>query len=176
MSVILQGTEVDDFVWTWFSECLVQDGVVRLFRKHRISGWTVKPAKARFRRSKGRPPQLWEFIVTGWGGLAPRASGIRLKKWCRHCGHTFYSPLWRPTNLIDPKKWDGSDIFIVWPLPMFILVAEKVVSLLQEHQLTGWTAAPVEKLRLRGGFSPGRLEYYMPADLASQRAESREMR
>jgi hypothetical protein len=136
----------------------------------------AKPARAKFRRSAKRPPPVWELVVTGWGGLAPKSSGVKLKKWCRHCGHTYYSPLWKPTNLVDSTKWDGADIFIVWPLPRFILVTDRVVSLLKKHAITGWTATSVENLILRGGFSPGRLEYYMPQRLARQRVESAEMK
>lgn len=175
LSVLLQSKKVEDIVWTWFDECLIQAKVIQFFRKHGMKGWKAKPARAKFERASGNPPALWELIVTGWGGLATPKSGIRLRKWCRYCGHTTYGPLSRPENLIDPEKWDGTDFFIVWPLPKFIFVTPKVVRLLQENRISGWTATPVEQLRLRGGFSPGRLEHYMPLRLARRRVESPEM-
>lgn len=175
MSVVLPSPKVDDFVWTLLHECLVQASVIRLLRRHRISGWMVRAANAKFKRLAKKPPRLWEFKATGWAGLAPTSSGIRLKKWCRYCGDTLYSPLSRPASLIDVKKWDGSDVFIVWPLPMFIFVTSRVVSVLSGSEITGWTATPVENLRIRGGFSPGRLSYYMPAPLAHSRVVSPEM-
>ena len=39
--------------------------------------------------------------------------------------------------LIDASKWDGSDFFMVWPLPLFIFVTDRVVRAIHDSRLTG---------------------------------------
>jgi len=70
LGVELRGKRVDDFVWTFFSDCLVQDRVLELFQKHGVTGYEVKPkpVKAIFKRKQDHePPRLSELVVTGWG-------------------------------------------------------------------------------------------------------------
>ena len=43
LGVELRGERVDDFVWTFFSECLVQDRVLEVFKDHDVTGYEVKP-------------------------------------------------------------------------------------------------------------------------------------
>src|SRR5713226_8296210 len=66
LSVLLPGRSVDDFVWTWQSECLIQDHVLGVLEKKCFSGFVVRPAKARFEEKNAEePPRLWELVVTG---------------------------------------------------------------------------------------------------------------
>ena len=65
LSVTLPSGVVQDIVWTWYSECLVQDHVLQLFREHKLTGFDVKPVKSRFKNSSEKPPTLWELCVTG---------------------------------------------------------------------------------------------------------------
>jgi hypothetical protein len=39
--------------------------------------------------------------------------------------------------LIDPAAWDGSDLFIVWPLPLFRFAGERLANILREEKLPG---------------------------------------
>jgi hypothetical protein len=156
--------DVEDFVWTWYSECLVQDRTLELLRSSGLTGFELKPVKARFKKSTGRPPRLWEMVVTGWAGMAKPESGIHLdeSKSCPACGHLRYTGLINARQLIDETEWDGSDFFMVWPIPRFIFVSEAVVRLFRERGLTGVEVVPVAKLESMDGFAPGRLSYYMP--------------
>ena len=42
LSVALPGSSVDDFVWTWQSECLIQDHVLRVLENKRFTGFEVR--------------------------------------------------------------------------------------------------------------------------------------
>lgn len=165
LSVRLGGKMVRDFVWTWYSECLIQRQVLDLFRDHGITGFAVKQVKSRFRRkADGSPPPLWELVVTGWGGVAPAESGIKLDpaRSCSACGSLRYTGLTNPEWLIDEGHWDGSDFFMVWPLPRFILVTDTVAAVIKEAQFKGAELIDVAKMEKTSGYGPGRLSYWMP--------------
>jgi hypothetical protein len=170
LSVTLRGKGVEDFVWTWHGECMIQDHVLDLFRRSGFTGFDVKPAKARFKSPAAQsPPRLWEVVVTGWAGMASMESGITLVEHCPGCGHLNYSPCRNPASLIDRSKWDGSDFFMVWPMPGFILVTDRVAQTIHGSRLRGAVLKRVEDLHFSDdyGFSPGRLSHWMPADRAS---------
>lgn len=150
LSVTLPGRKVQDIVWTWYSECLIQDRVLNLFRDNGLTGFEVKPVKSVFKKAREKPPRLWELVVTGWAGMAPPESGIRLVERCEGCGHTTYSEPSDVTKLISPSQWDGSDFFIVWPLPNFIFVTERVVHVIRDNDLKGVVLTPPAKLLFLG--------------------------
>lgn len=173
LSVALPGRTVQDFVWTWYSECLVRDRVLKLFELSGFTGYDVKPARAKYKRaSEGQPPVLRELIVTGWAGMASPESGIRLVERCEGCGHTVYSGSNNSGALIDVTQWDGSDFFIVWPLPAFIFVTDRVAQVIRDNRLTGAVLTQPNDLDLSGGllrsFSPGQLSDSMPEERARQ--------
>lgn len=173
LSIVLPRV-VEDFVWTWLSECMIQQRVLDLFRQAGFTGFEVKPVKARFRGKSTRvPPVLWELIVTGWGGMAPPESGIHLleEKSCKVCGHLRYSGLTNPERLIDERKWDGSDFFIVWPLPNYRFVSERVADFIGKQGLTGVRFLRPETLEVDGA-SPGRLSHSMPEARARELGEA----
>ena len=163
----LTGRTVQDFVWTWQSECLVQDDVLKLFKASGLTGYEVKPVKARFNRASEREcPRLWEIIVTGWAGLASAESGIKLVERCNACGDLGYSGCNDPERLIDVSRWDGSDFFMVWPLPKYTFVTDRVAQIIRDNRLTGAILKQPRELDLSGGFGPGRLSYWMPQERA----------
>ncbi len=168
LSVALRGKGVEDFVWTWYSECLVQDHVLELFKARRFTGFDVKPAKARFKHRSEQARTLWELIVTGWAGMAPPESGIKLIEHCPACRHQVYSACTHAERLIVPSHWDGSDFFIVWPLPNFIFVTDRVAKVVRENRLKGAVLKQPNELDLSGGFTPGRLSYQMPPERARE--------
>jgi hypothetical protein len=169
LSIALRGGAVQDFVCTWYSEFLVQDHGLQLFKASGLSGYQVKPVRAKFKRqSKQQPPILWEVIVTGWAGMAPAESGIKLVEQCPGCGYLRYSECTDIEKLIDESQWDGSDFFIVWPLPKFIFVTGRVAQVIRDNRLSGAILLPPNELDLTGGFSPGRLSYWMPPERARQ--------
>ena len=90
LSVTLPRYPVQDFVWEWGGGCLLRDSAIELLKDNRFTGFEVKPVKVRFKRGSGEPPRLWELVVTGWGGMAPPGSGIRLIESCLACGSPHY--------------------------------------------------------------------------------------
>jgi hypothetical protein len=177
LSVELPNLPVDDIVWTWYSECLVQDRVLELCRKHNLTGFMVKPVKAQFKRNarKHPMPRLWELVVTGWAGMAPPESGIRLKYSCSACGDLEYTCFNNPTALIKESQWDGSDFIMVWPMPGFIFITDRVANVFRENRLRGFQLIDIGKMVCENGgssgFGPGRLSHYMPEDLARKYGE-----
>lgn len=163
LSVTLPSEIVKDFMWTWQNECSLQDHVLGLFHTSGLSGFEVKPAKAKFRYAVNRkPPRIWELIVTGWAGMASPESGIRLVERCDKCGHIRYFGCTDPSKIIDLSQWDGNDFFIVWPLPKLIFVTDRLVRVIQDNHLTGANLILPDTLDLSGEFSPGHLSYWMP--------------
>lgn len=173
LSVLLPRGTVQDLVWTWYSECLIQDHVLNLFRQEGFSGFEVKPAKARFKGSTDKPPRLWELVVTGWGGLARPESGIHRTRYCETCQSVRYSGIKDASQLIDENTWDGSDFFIVWPMPLFILISYRVADCIRDHRLSGVVLKPTEELRtVNDTIGGGRLSYWMPESRARELGEA----
>lgn len=173
LTVILPGSRVEDFVWTWQSECLVQTHVLELLRSNGLTGFEVRPVAARFRISSDPPPILWELILTGWAGQAKRESGIQINqvKSCPECGYLKYTGLIAPEYLIDEGNWDGSDFFMVWPMPRYLFVTERVVEVVHKNYLKGIEVVAVPELKPTDEFSPGRLSYFMPERRARELGE-----
>jgi len=177
LSVVLSNSSVQDFIWTWYHECLIQDQTLKLLRQFGFSGFEVKPVAARFKKSTERPPTIWELILTGWGGVAKPESGIRLDEpgSCKVCGFLHYTDIVEAKQLIDENQWDGSDFFMVWPLPNFVFVTERVVNVIHEHHLTGLRVERTSELKksphVIPGYSPGRLSYSMPEQRARELGE-----
>ena len=99
-------------------------------------------------------------------------TAVRLIEACPSCGHLRYSACTNPGRLIDPGKWDGSDFFMVWPLPAYVFITERVALMIQENDLSGGVLKQVGKLvfssGIGSGFSPGRLSYHMPEQRARE--------
>jgi len=137
LTVALPGRRVEDIVWTWYSECLLTDRVLELFKSSGFTGFEVKPAKARYKRAKEEPPRLWELVVNGSAGVASPESGIKLMEHCPACNLSYYSSCTNPGKLIDVAQWDGTDLFTVWPLGNYIFVTQRAAQMIHHTGLTG---------------------------------------
>jgi hypothetical protein len=78
--------------------------------------------------------------------------------------------------LIDDQQWDGSDFFIVWPLPGYRFTIDRVARAIREHQFTGVQFTAPESLDFNGRLfpqtlSPGRLSWWMPEPRARELGE-----
>lgn len=168
LDVIVPCDPPPDVIFTYMSYCLIQDRVRELFEQEHLTGFTTGPAKARVERTRATI-SVRELSITGWAGMAPTASGIREDYRCEACGHLHYSELENPRALVEPKNWDGSDFFMIWPLPMFRFVTKRVVEVCEKHGVTGVTFQrnyPSPGRVKPSGYSPGRLSYYMPVGRA----------
>jgi hypothetical protein len=102
--------------------------------------------------------------VTGWAGIASPESGIRLVEVCAGCGMRKYSGVERHDKLIDWEQWSGDDLFIVWPLPKFILISSRGADVLRSLKVKSYNLASM-RIPIRGP-CVGPLSYYMPRDVA----------
>jgi hypothetical protein len=165
LRITLERGPVPDLVWTSGSGLLVTDQVRDLFHTNHLTGFNLLPAHARWKRRQANtppPPTLWEVQTIGWAGVARPESGIRLVERTPCCDHLRYSTCEVPSLLIDEREWDGSDFFMVWPLPLFHFVTERAARVILEHELTGGVLLDLADIELNYGFSPGRLSYWMP--------------
>lgn len=165
LHVLIPGTSAPDILFSWTGEYLVQEHLYRLFDSERITGIWTRPADAVLKRT-GEPLAVRELGLSGWGGVAPPESGIREVLRCRVCGNLMYSKLRHPEKLINLEAWDGSDFFMVWPLPRYIFVTKKVVELFKTHKISGARFTQELEPSVSDTYSPGRLSYYMPEERA----------
>jgi hypothetical protein len=169
LSVTLRRQPTEDFVWTWYSECLVTQKVVDLFRSEGFTGYDLQPVTARLQsKAGGLSSQLRELVVTGWAGIARRESGVVLVEECSGCGLKRYSCFNSPEFLIDSSNWDGTDFFMVWPLPKFIFVTDRVAAAVGKANLRGARLVPLHQLHCEGTLGGGRLSYWMPEERAHE--------
>jgi hypothetical protein len=108
--------------------------------------------------------------------MAPPSSGIRLIEECKSCDHKVYSIYSNPSLIFDQSKWDGSDFFMVWPLPRYIFVTDRVRQSIVD---AGFRGAKFQKLSdLKTGLSdtltPGRLSDWMPLERAKSLGDALE--
>lgn len=191
LSVLLTSKTIPDFVWTWYSDCLIQDHVLRFFREQGFTGFDVRPAHAHMKIRAKQPdpcddnpglvaqeaarieiPTLWELVITGWAGMARAESGVKITQHCPACSLTYYSCFTDPTRLIDESQWDGSDFFMVWPLPAFIFITDRVAQAIRRRRLRGAQIRALTTLRCHSAsISPGRLSDWMPERRARELGE-----
>ena len=95
LRVVLPDIEVQDFVWTWQSECLIKEKTLMQLHANGFSGFGTKPVEARFKKSERVPPTLWELALTGWGGLVGILLGWITAEIVKMAMPTFV-PLWAP--------------------------------------------------------------------------------
>lgn len=186
--VLLTSKKITDFYATWFGpQWLIQDRVLKLFQEEGFTGFEVYPLETDVLIRQKREslcddvigvkakdieqmevPKLWEMLVTGWGGVARPESGMRLLD---PSGE--YSE-WTDASLImDEKQWDGSDFFIVWPIPFNIFVTDRVAKFIRRNKLTGARLVPVEQMEPLSSSScgPGKLHQWLPEQKARELGE-----
>ena len=164
LSAIVDPSRIRDFTWLWGGEILVSRRVLDLFEKHRVTGFESRRAKISYSKPiKTRPPDLFELVVTGWGGFAAAAAGVKLEESCSACGHKLYS-IAEPSYLIDAVQWDGSDLFIVWPLPGYPFASDRLASILRQEHVSGLKLFPAAAIPVKKGatLTPGALARRMP--------------
>ena len=156
-------------IWDWIEGCVIHQTVLDEFSKRGISGYRLKPATVRFRDGIVSNDYS-ELVVTGWAGVARQEAGIRLVENCPACHWKRYSALEDVEQLIDWSQWTGEDFFIVWPLPNFVLVTERVAQTLLELQIGSFRLLglleDVDPAVRESGFTVSRLSDFLPQDVA----------
>ena len=170
LRVIAHPSGLKDFTWTWMSDMLISPKALALFKHHRITGFEVRRVVTEYPNPiKTQPPKLYEVIITGWGGLPAREAGLTAIESCPTCGYKMFT-IAEPSRLIDPTAWDGSDIFMVWPIPRYPFVTDRLATLIRKEKLSGAKLLPAQEIPMKRGttLNPGSLFQWMPEERASQ--------
>jgi hypothetical protein len=173
LAIKITPSGVKDFTWSWMGDILVSQHVLDLFAKHRVTGFETRSAEVIYPDSaKVQPPELFDLVVTGWGRLAAPEAGMKIVKSCPDCGDKTYTIADR-SRLIDSDAWDGSDLFVVWPLPRFRFASDRLANLLRQEKVSGLKLIPASEIpnRPEATVSPGRLASHMPAERARELSE-----
>ncbi len=172
LQLIIPNTCLRDFVWTWYSECLIQESVLDQFRLKGFTGFLPRPVHLRWETPSDQVfPKLWEIQVTGWGGMASALSGVKRIDRCGVCGRQTYTAFKNPALLVERGQWDGSDFFMVWPMPRYIFISERVASFIKDQKMTGLEIIELDQMRVPRGFSPGGLRNWLSDDFARKLGE-----
>lgn len=167
VTIDLDESDSAECLWTMLGDCLMGAHVIEELRSNGCERFEEGLVKASGQSQIGTVYR--QFRATGWGGVAPPESGVALQYRCEFCGHLRYSPLTHPERLFDRTQWDGSDIFMIWPLPMFIFVSPRAAKILQDLEVLGVDVIPITALRVGdSGFSPGRLSSWLPQRRADE--------
>lgn len=151
-------------------DILVSRKVLDLFKRYRVTGFEALKAKTSYPLGvSARPPLLFELVVTGWGGWAAPAAGVTLACSCSACGAKDYL-IAEPSRLINPAAWDGSDLFIIWPLPGYRFASNRLATILRQEKISGVELIPARKIPLERGdkLGPGSIKYCMPENRARE--------
>ncbi len=73
LSIVLPSRKIGDFIWTWYSDCIVPDRTLALFKETGFSGFETRPvviekikgSKAKRRKEAPLPP-LFELYLIAW--------------------------------------------------------------------------------------------------------------
>jgi hypothetical protein len=169
LSVEVNHNSRDELViWCWVEGCVVHKRLLDEYEAQGFTGYRTKPATVRFRDGLVSTDYR-EFIVTGWAGMALPESGIQVKKDCPACHWKNYTPITNYEKLIDWTKWTGDDFFMVWPLPLFTLVTDRVAQFLLKRKAKSFCLRGLEDrfpTVRKFGFTVARLSDFLPEDLA----------
>jgi hypothetical protein len=105
--------------------------------------------------------------------MAKPKSGIKRLDFCPHCKKVKYSSWNNAHELMNEAQWDGSDFFMIWPMPRSIFVTSRVVQAIEEAKLTGCRFVDIGDVRTASGtLMPGPLSEYMSEKLARARGKA----
>jgi hypothetical protein len=142
----------NDFVWTWYLDLLASENGRAWILSRQISGVTLSSATV----VGANNSPYWEVLVNGFAGFVKQESKVRIRDRCDACGlysYAFETPFAR---LIDMAKWDGSDVFTVWPFPGVYICTGKVATAISQSEITGIVPVPIEEFDVRHGHAaPG---------------------
>jgi hypothetical protein len=98
----------------WGFDVAIHQEVVERFEREGFTGFRTNSAHVTF-ADGSTSDEYREFIVTGWGGVAPPESGVHLVENCLGCGRRTYSAITNFDRVSDRSQWSDEDFFIVFP-------------------------------------------------------------
>jgi hypothetical protein len=158
----------EQMIWCWVFGTVIHEALLAEIQEQGFTGYRTQPATVSFRDGT-MSAEYREFIVTGWAGVASAESGVRIAKRCPACHWRKYTAVTNYEQLIDWKQWTGDDFFIVWPMPSWILITERVAQWILSRDVKSFRLTSLDDWdRPAGatGFTVGRLSNFLPEDLA----------
>jgi len=146
--VIPSPAAIGDFVWTWYSECVLTEKVLRLFQGNGFTGFRarqviVSKIKRKSKKTAEVPP-LYELEVYGRGGPPhPDSGSLPLPEWTS-LGFPRYSS-YKNGLLVNEATWDGTDFFEIEGF-RYIIVTERVKNTIVEKKLSNCVLVAVEDM------------------------------
>lgn len=155
-------TRIGDAVWC-MSHLLINDRFLSVLDGANVIGFNTIPVTLE--------TMSYHLVVpTGWGGLASAKAKLLRTTVGKYNVHVRYQPRAHPEELIDLERWDGSDIFIVWPMGNALFVTERIKNLIEDAQLTGVICVPeLAIIRRSEQYGGGQLSSFMPLEVAMKR-------
>jgi hypothetical protein len=136
-----------DVLWTFSSDCLITTPVKNALIEAGVTGIAFGSVETfTTKGDRFETYELHELKITGWGGMAPASSGVRVIEECPHCHRRVFSRFTNPVDLFDIERWDGSDVFIIWPLPRYIMLVGSVRNILLKNRFSGLRLRPIADL------------------------------
>jgi len=149
LSVIIKngGAFKYDFIWTCYSEPMINERVVKILKDECLTGYELKPVtiKKVERNCPKEIPKYQELWVIGKAGVHPD-TGLIVFERCDACGLVEYRG-WKNKLIIDEKSWDGSDFFHLDPYPGGTFVSERVKEVFEKYKVTGVEFTPSEECK-----------------------------
>jgi hypothetical protein len=102
-----------------------------------------------------RLENLWELRVTGFAGFASATAEITTRSRCDECGIYSYFIHSRFSDIVDMSKWDGSDMFTIWPFPNVPICTDDAAKFFQRNNIDGVAMIPIEEFEFGGSAAPG---------------------
>lgn len=175
LRVVAPVSPLADFQWTPYGECIVNGRVREAFSKAAVTGVGFHPVET-YTTSGNRfsTEELYELVITGWGGLAPAQSGIHVIKECPFCRRRVFSHFTDPHLIFNFDDWDGTDMFTVWPMPRFILMVGRVKDIVVRNRFSGLKICPIADLPINpliSTFTPGNISDWFEEKRAKELAQ-----
>lgn len=148
-----------DFEWTVYNDILVNRETAETFRSAGFSGMEFRPAEIFTTTQTPIGREVYELKVTGWGGIACPESGVHVVEECPRCKRQVFSGSTNPQKLFSLEAWDGSDFFIIWPMPRYTFITGRVADLISKFKFSGVRVNPLDQFpqSISGGYTPGHL-------------------
>ena len=138
----------DDIIWSWYSDCLINEKVIHLLATSAVTGYKLEDIHIVQDKRKESRNKLFNLVPTGQGGHIDPSSGYKILETCEYCGHKKVKH-YETGLLVDEKQWDKSDIFTLIEYPKYILVTPKVKEIFEENQITGCQFYPADTFKTK---------------------------
>lgn len=159
LRIVAPVQRMTDFEWTVYHDILIEKDILEALQSAKFTGVKFRSVELYTTTDTPIGRRVFELQVAGWGGMAPPESGIRVIKECSHCKRRIYSGYSNADRIFSPEAWDGSDFFLIWPIPRYTFVTKRVADFITKAEYSGLRIKSLDKLpkSIAGTYTPGHL-------------------